>query len=141
MMREKDEWDEGHVPDAPSSRGTIELRSKKKFPTEHDHYLSLWRRRRSALAAEFAKWANKKVRSMAGGSKPGKRPDCQREGLNNSGYPPSANCEHGLPAHACSDALVAAARVTSSQPVWISSASARRLLAGVPENATGQNSS
>src|SRR5690242_13350490 len=71
-VREKDEWDEGHIPDAIHlSRGTIELDIEEKFPDKNAmiicHYGGGGR---SALAAEsLQKMGYKNVRSMAGGFK------------------------------------------------------------------------
>ncbi len=71
-VREKDEWDEEHIPDAVHiSRGMIKLEVEDKFPDRnmtiicHCHGGG-----RSALAAEsLQKMGYKNVRSMAGGFK------------------------------------------------------------------------
>ena len=71
-VREKDEWDEGHIPDAiHMSRGTIELDIEEKVP-DSDAMISCHcgGGGRSALAAEnLQKMGYKNVRSMAGGLK------------------------------------------------------------------------
>ena len=71
-VREKDEWDEEHIPDATHlSRGTIELDIEEKVP--HLNALIICHcggGGRSALAAEsLQKMGYKNVRSMAGGFK------------------------------------------------------------------------
>ena len=71
-VREKDEWDKEHIPDAVHiSRGMIKLEVEDKFPDRnmtiicHCHGGG-----RSALAAEsLQKMGYKNVRSMAGGFK------------------------------------------------------------------------
>ena len=71
-VREKDEWDEEHIPDATHmSRGTIELDIEEKV---HDRDAMIICHcgggGRSALAAEnLQKMGYKNVRSMAGGLK------------------------------------------------------------------------
>jgi rhodanese-related sulfurtransferase len=71
-VREKDEWDEEHIPDATHmSRGTIELDIEEKVP-ESDAMIicHCGGGGRSALAAEtLQKMGYKNVRSMAGGFK------------------------------------------------------------------------
>ena len=71
-VREKDEWDEGHVPDAIHlSRGTIELEIEEKIPDLNTTIIChCGGGGRSALAAEsLQKMGYKNVRSMAGGFK------------------------------------------------------------------------
>ena len=69
-VREKDEWDEGHIPDAiPMSRGTIELDVEEKIPDKNAMIIChCGGGGRSALAAEsLQRMGYKNVRSMAGG--------------------------------------------------------------------------
>ena len=71
-VREKDEWDEGHVPDAIHlSRGTIELEIEEKVPDLNTTIIChCGGGGRSALAVEsLQKMGYKNVRSMAGGFK------------------------------------------------------------------------
>ena len=71
-VREKDEWDEGHIPDAiHMSRGTIELDVEEKIPDTNAMIIChCGGGGRSALAAEnLQKMGYKNVRSMAGGLK------------------------------------------------------------------------
>jgi rhodanese-related sulfurtransferase len=71
-VREKDEWDEGHIPDAiHMSRGTIELDIEEKVPDLNAMIVChCGGGGRSALAAEnLQKMGYKNVRSMAGGFK------------------------------------------------------------------------
>jgi rhodanese-related sulfurtransferase len=71
-VREKDEWDEEHIPGAMHlSRGTIELDIEEKFPDENAMIIChCGGGGRSALAAEsLQKMGYKNVRSMAGGFK------------------------------------------------------------------------
>ncbi len=71
-VREKDEWDEGHIPDAiHMSRGTIELDIEEKVPDRNAMIIChCGGGGRSALAAEsLQKMGYKNVRSMAGGFK------------------------------------------------------------------------
>jgi rhodanese-related sulfurtransferase len=71
-VREKDEWDEEHIPDAiHMSRGTIELDIGKKVPDTNAMIVChCGGGGRSALAAEsLQKMGYKNVRSMAGGFK------------------------------------------------------------------------
>jgi rhodanese-related sulfurtransferase len=71
-VREKDEWDEGHIPDAiHMSRGTIELDIEEKVPDFNVMIVChCGGGGRSALAAEnLQKMGYKNVRSMAGGFK------------------------------------------------------------------------
>jgi rhodanese-related sulfurtransferase len=71
-VREKDEWDEEHIPDATHmSRGTIELDIEEKVPDKNAMiFCHCGGGGRSALAAEnLQKMGYKKVRSMAGGFK------------------------------------------------------------------------
>lgn len=71
-VREKDEWDEEHIPDAVHmSRGTIELDIEEKVPdTNATIICHCGGGGRSALAAEtLQKMGYKNVRSMAGGFK------------------------------------------------------------------------
>src|SRR6266481_4554192 len=71
-VREKDEWDEGHIPDAiHMSRGTIELDIEEKVPDTNAMIIChCGGGGRSALAAEsLQKMGYKNVRSMAGGFK------------------------------------------------------------------------
>ena len=71
-VRDKDEWDEGHIPGAlHMSRGTIELDIEEKVPDTNA--MIICHRGgggRSALATEsLQKMGYKSVRSMAGGFK------------------------------------------------------------------------
>jgi rhodanese-related sulfurtransferase len=71
-VREKDEWDEEHIPDAVHmSRGTIELDIEEKVPDTNAMIIChCGGGGRSALAAEsLQKMGYKNVRSMAGGFK------------------------------------------------------------------------
>jgi len=71
-VREKDEFDEAHIPDAVHmSRGTIELEVEDKFPDRNTTIIChCGGGGRSALAAEsLQKMGYKNVRSMAGGFK------------------------------------------------------------------------
>jgi rhodanese-related sulfurtransferase len=71
-VREKDEWDEGHIPAAiHMSRGTIELDIEEKVPdTNAIIVCHCGGGGRSALAAEsLQKMVYKNVHSMAGGFK------------------------------------------------------------------------
>jgi phage shock protein E len=71
-VREKDEWDEEHVPDAiHMSRGTIEVDIEEKVPNTNAMIIChCGGGGRSALAAEsLQKMGYKNVRSMAGGFK------------------------------------------------------------------------
>ena len=70
-VREKEEWDEGHIPGATHiSRGTIELDIEEKVPDPNAMIIChCGGGGRSALAAEtLQKMGYKNVRSMAGGS-------------------------------------------------------------------------
>ena len=69
-VREKDEWDEEHIPRAVHlSRGTIELDIEEKVPDTNAMIIThCGGGGRSALAAEsLQKMGYKNVRSMAGG--------------------------------------------------------------------------
>src|SRR5437016_231686 len=71
-VREKEEWDEGHIPDAIHlSRGTIELDIEEKVPDAETMIIChCGGGGRSALATEsLQKMGYKNVRSMAGGFK------------------------------------------------------------------------
>jgi len=71
-VREKDEWDEEHIPDAVHmSRGMLELEIEDKFPDrEMTIICHCGGGGRSALAAEsLQKMGYKNVRSMIGGFK------------------------------------------------------------------------
>ena len=71
-VRDKDEWDEGHIPRATHmSRGTIELDMEEKVPDPNAMIIChCGGGGRSALAAEsLQKMGYKNVRSMAGGFK------------------------------------------------------------------------
>jgi len=71
-VRDKDEWDEGHIPGATHlSRGTIEFDIEEKVPDPHAMIIChCGGGGRSALAAEsLQKMGYKNVRSMAGGFK------------------------------------------------------------------------
>jgi rhodanese-related sulfurtransferase len=71
-VRDKDEWDGGHVPGATHmSRGTIELDIEEKVPDTNAMIIChCGGGGRSALAAEtLQKMGYKNVRSMAGGLK------------------------------------------------------------------------
>jgi rhodanese-related sulfurtransferase len=69
-VRDKDEWDEGHIPGATHmSRGTIELNTEENLPDTNAMIIChCGGGGRSALAAEsLQKMGYKNVRSMAGG--------------------------------------------------------------------------
>jgi rhodanese-related sulfurtransferase len=71
-VRDKDEWEEGHIPGATHmSRGTIELDIEEKVPDPNAMIIChCGGGGRSALAAEsLRKMGYKNVRSMAGGLK------------------------------------------------------------------------
>src|SRR5258708_7300100 len=71
-VRDKDEWDEGHIPAAiHMSRGTIELDIEEKGPDPNAMIIChCGGGGRSALAAEsLQKMGYKNVRNMAGGFK------------------------------------------------------------------------
>ena len=71
-VREKDEWEEEHIPDAIHlSRGTLELDIEEKVPDPNTTViLHCGGGGRSALAAEsLQKMGYKNVRSMMGGFK------------------------------------------------------------------------
>src|ERR1700747_2205366 len=71
-VRDKDEWDEGHIPAATHmSRGTIELDIEEKVPDPNTMIIcQCGGGGGSALAAEsLQKMGYKNVRSMAGGFK------------------------------------------------------------------------
>ena len=71
-VREQDEWDEGHIPNAVHmSRGTIELDIEEKVPDPSAMIIChCGGGGRSTLAAEsLQKMGYKNVRSMAGGLK------------------------------------------------------------------------
>jgi rhodanese-related sulfurtransferase len=71
-VREKDEWDAGHISDAVHmSRGMLELEIEDKFPDRNTTIIChCGGGGRSALAAEsLQKTGYKNVRSMAGGFK------------------------------------------------------------------------
>ena len=71
-VREKDEWDEEHIPNATHlSRGTIELEIEEKVPDLNALIIChCGGGGRSALAADsLQKMGYKNVRSMAGGFK------------------------------------------------------------------------
>jgi rhodanese-related sulfurtransferase len=71
-VREKDEWDEGHIPDAIHlSRGTIESEIEDEVPdTETTIICNCGGGGRSALAAEsLQRMGYKNVRSLTGGFK------------------------------------------------------------------------
>ena len=71
-VREKDEFDENHIPDAVHmSRGMLELEIEDKFPDRNTTIIChCGGGGRSALAAEtLQKMGYKNVRSMAGGFK------------------------------------------------------------------------
>jgi rhodanese-related sulfurtransferase len=71
-VRDKDEWDEGHIPAATHmSRGTIELDIEEKVPDPNAMIIChCGGGGRSALAAEsLQKMGYKNVRSMASGFK------------------------------------------------------------------------
>jgi len=77
-VREKDEWDDEHIPDAiHMSRGTIELDIEEKVPDTNTMIIChCGGGGRSALAAEsLQKMGYKNVRSMAGGFKAWKTAD------------------------------------------------------------------
>ena len=71
-VREKNEWDDGHIPDAVHmSRGMLELEIEDKFPDRNTTIIChCGGGGRSALAAEsLQKMGCKNVRSMVGGFK------------------------------------------------------------------------
>jgi rhodanese-related sulfurtransferase len=71
-VRDKDEWDEGHIPGATHmSRGTIELDIEEKLPDANAMVIChCGGGGRSALAAEtLQKMRYQNVRSLAGGLK------------------------------------------------------------------------
>jgi rhodanese-related sulfurtransferase len=71
-VREKDEWNDGHIPDAVHmSRGMLELEIEDKFPDRNSTIIChCGGGGRSALAAEsLQKMGYKNVRSMVGGFK------------------------------------------------------------------------
>ena len=71
-VREKDEWDDEHIPDAVhTSRGMLELEVEDKFPNRNTTIIChCGGGERSALGAEsLQKMGYKNVRSMAGGFK------------------------------------------------------------------------
>src|SRR5436190_3002798 len=71
-VRDKEEWDEGHIPGATHmSRGTIELDIEERVPDQNAMIIChCGGGGRSALAAEtLQKMGYKNVRSMAGGLK------------------------------------------------------------------------
>jgi rhodanese-related sulfurtransferase len=71
-VREKDEWDEEHIPDAIHlGRGTLELEIEEKVPDPNTTVIvHCGGGGRSTLAAEsLQKMGYKNVRSMAGGFK------------------------------------------------------------------------
>jgi rhodanese-related sulfurtransferase len=71
-VRDKDEWDEGHIPGAiHMSRGTVELDMEEKLPDTNAMIIChCGGGGRSALTAEsLQKMGYKNVRSMAGGFK------------------------------------------------------------------------
>jgi len=71
-VREKDEFDESHIPDAVHmSRGMLELEIEDKFPDRNTEIIChCGGGGRSALAADtLQKMGYKNVRSMAGGFK------------------------------------------------------------------------
>ena len=71
-VREKDEWDEGHIPGATHmSRGTVELDIEEKVPDTNAMIIChCGGGGRGALATEsLQKMGYKNVRSMAGGFK------------------------------------------------------------------------
>jgi phage shock protein E len=77
-VRDKDEWDEGHIPGATHmSRGTIELDIEEKIPDPNAMIIChCGGGGRSALAAEsLQRMGYKNVRSMAGGFKAWKAAD------------------------------------------------------------------
>jgi rhodanese-related sulfurtransferase len=77
-VRDKDEWDEGHIPGATHmSRGTIELDIEEKVPDPNAMIIChCGGGGRSALAAEsLQRMGYKNVRSMAGGFKAWKAAD------------------------------------------------------------------
>ncbi len=78
-VREKDEWDEEHIPDAIHlSRGMIEIEIGEKVPDLNTTICHCGGGGRSALAAEsLQKMGYKNVRSMAGGFKAWKRLACR----------------------------------------------------------------
>jgi rhodanese-related sulfurtransferase len=71
-VREKDEFDESHIPDAVHmSRGMVELEVEEKFPDRNTTIIChCGGGGRSALAAEsLQKMGYKNIKSMAGGFK------------------------------------------------------------------------
>ena len=89
-VRDKDEFDESHIPDAlQMSRGTIEFEVEDKFPDRNTTIIChCGGGGRSALAAEsLQKMGYKNVRSMAGGFKAWKSAGLP---TTKSSYPPTA---------------------------------------------------
>jgi 3-mercaptopyruvate sulfurtransferase SseA len=88
-VREKDEWDEGHIPGAiHMSRGTIELDIEEKVPDTNAMIVVT-----AAVAADLRsllracrKWATKTSTPWPAVSKHGKLLACQRK----NSYPPTA---------------------------------------------------
>ena len=86
-VREKDEWDEEHIPGAIHlSRGTIELDIEEKVPDPNALIIChCGGGGRSALAAEsLKKWATKTSAPWPAASKLGKLLDCRAQ--NNWAY-------------------------------------------------------
>ena len=84
-VRDKDEWDEGHVPGAMHmSRSTIELDVEEKVPDSNTLIIChCGGGGRGALATEsLQKWATKTSATWPAVSKPGKPPDCKQRLYN-----------------------------------------------------------
>ena len=94
-VREKDEWDEEHIPDATHlSRGTIELDIEEKVPDLNGLIIChCGGGGRSALAAESCKrWATKTSARWPAVSKPGKPPAYRQASKgNHAAYTRTAN--------------------------------------------------
>src|SRR5256886_17530382 len=76
-VRDKDEWDEGHIPGATHlSRGTIEFDIEEKVPKTNERIFAICGGgARSPLAVKgLQKMGFKNVRSLAGGFKAWKTP-------------------------------------------------------------------
>ena len=81
-VREKDEWDEEHIPDATHlSRGTIEFDIEEKVPDLNALIIChCGGGGRSALAAEsLQRWATKTFAPWPAASRPGKPPVYRRQ--------------------------------------------------------------
>jgi phage shock protein E len=69
-VRERDEWDEGHIPQAMHlSRGMLELEIEEKVPDQNAVIICHCGGRSALAAGSLQKMGYKNVRSMAGGLK------------------------------------------------------------------------